>query len=170
MCGRHPVNVGYNQEDEFARFFWEKISLNRTAAVFALLLSAQPALADNEVTLFSSQGEATAYIVVDDGMTIYLWGGKPVAYLDADNRGGFSVYGFNGKHLGWFLKGIVWDDDGGASCAVKDAMQGTQLEPLKSLKELKPLKSLQELAPLRPLLTNSFGDTPCQFLLGSGGE
>ena len=38
------------------------------------------------------------------------------------------------------------------SGAVKEALRGTQPEPLKSLKELKPLKSLKELAPLRPLL------------------
>ncbi len=35
-------------------------------------------------------------------LTIYLWGGKPVAYLSAESDDGFHVYGFNGKHLGWF--------------------------------------------------------------------
>jgi hypothetical protein len=52
------------------------------AVVLALLLSAQPVLAGDEVALFDGQGEATAYVVVED-MTIYLWSGKPVAYLDA---------------------------------------------------------------------------------------
>jgi hypothetical protein len=153
-----------------ASHMWDRMIFTRTAAFLALLLSAQPALADDEVALFDGQGKATAYVVVEDDMTIYLWRGKPVAYLDADSSGGFNVYGFNGKHLGWFLRGTIWDHVGGASCAVKEALRGTQPEPLKSLKELKPLKSLKELAPLRPLLANSFGDTPCRFLLGSGGE
>jgi hypothetical protein len=103
-------------------------------------------------------------------MTVYLWDGKPVAYLTADNGGGYDVYGFNGKHLGWFVKGIIWDRGGSASCAVKEVLQTTQLEPLKALKELKPLKMLKELVSLKPVFSNSFGDSPCLFLLGSGDE
>ena len=34
-----------------------------------------------QITLFNSSGVATAYIDTDDGLTIYLWNGTPVAYL-----------------------------------------------------------------------------------------
>lgn len=142
----------------------------RVMAAIAFLVSTQAALAADEVSLFDGQGKATAYIAVSDGLTIYLWSGEPVAYLDPDSQGGYNVYGFNGNHLGWFLNDVIWDHSGNASCADKAAMQTTELEPLKSLKQLKPLKAIEEIAPVRPVLTNSFGNTPCAFLLGSGAE
>jgi hypothetical protein len=137
----------------------------RALAVFALFVVGSFALADdNEVALFDQRGEATAYIALNDELTIYLWSGIPVAYLDRENGDDFHVYGFNGKHLGWFVGGIIWGHDGNAGCAVKDRLQFVQLEPLKALKQLKPIKSLEELAPLRPLFTTSWGRIPCRFL------
>jgi hypothetical protein len=103
-------------------------------------------------------------------LTIYLWSGKPVAYLTRDSAGGFHVYGFNGNHVGWFVRGVVWDHDGNASCAVKERLQFTELEPLKSFKQFKPFKSFKEFAPFRPFFTTSWGDTPCRFLLAEGAE
>lgn len=44
---------------------------------------------DDEISLFDSTGTATAYIAEE--LTIYLWSGKPVAYLDTDDAGGFST-------------------------------------------------------------------------------
>ncbi len=138
-------------------------------AILLLLLFAQRVSAEeNEIGLFDGRGNATAYIAVGDDLTIYLWSGEPVAYLARDAGGGYDVYGFNGNHLGWFLNGVIWDHAGGASCATKQAMQGTKLEPLKALKQLKPIKSVKEIVPVRPVLSNTFGDTPCMLLLGSG--
>ncbi len=74
------------------------------AAIFNFSFTSS-ASADEEVTLFNSAGKADAYIAIDDELTIYLWSGKPVAYLENDTEGGYHVYGFNGKHLGWFVKG-----------------------------------------------------------------
>lgn len=52
-----------------------------------------------EITLYSGTGKARAHLAVDEGMTIYLWNGRPVAYLDPERLyGGFNVYGFNGTH------------------------------------------------------------------------
>ena len=105
---------------------------------------------------------------VADDLTIYLWDGKPVAYLDSDSSGGFHVYGFNGKHLGWFVRGIIRDHGGDAACGVKGTGGLTELEPLKALKELKPLKSLKELAPLRPLFSLQWSRVPCSLFLREG--
>jgi hypothetical protein len=60
-----------------------------------------------EKTLFNSNGEPVAYISSDTNRTIYLWDGHPVAYLYS-----YHVYGFNGRHLGWLINGIVYDSDG----------------------------------------------------------
>src|SRR5258708_125393 len=97
------------------------------------------ALSDDEISLFDFKGRATAYIAED--RTIYLWQGKPVAYLDGEQKDGFDVYGFNGKHLGWFKGGILYDNEGYAVGGIKEVFKSpTQLEPIKGLKELKPLK------------------------------
>ncbi len=37
------------------------------------------------------------------------------------NDGDFHIYGFNGKHLDWCIKGIVRDDEGNAVGASKNA-------------------------------------------------
>src|SRR5260221_1435436 len=125
------------------------------------------AWAADEDPLFDAQGKAKAYIAED--LTIYLWAGKPVAYLDRDSAGdGFNIYGSNGKHIGWFVKGVARDHNGNAACAVKSTLRLTELEPLKGLKELKPLKSLKELAPLRPLFTREWSETPCRIFLAEG--
>ena len=133
-----------------------------------LAIFACSALAQDELSLFDGKGRASAYIVADDDLTIYLWSGDPVAYLVKDGGREFHVYGFNGKHLGWFVRGIVRDHDGAAACALKDVISSPQLEPLKSLKSLMPLKSLKELVPLRPLFSNDWGELPCRFFLSQG--
>ena len=124
---------------------------------------------DDEISLFDESGKATAYIAVSDEMTIYLWGGKPVAYLQNED-GRLSVYGFNGEHLGWFVKGVIWARDGNGACAVKDVMHSTQYEPYKSYKQYKPYKSYTKAAPAARSFTGRFGEIPCGLLLASGGK
>jgi hypothetical protein len=149
-----------------------KVTKVRSANFLALpfVLIAASALADDDVTLFDGAGKATAYIAVDDELTIYLWDGKPVAYLESDSEGGYHVYGFNGKHLGWFVRGVIWDHGGKASCATKETLQSTEFEPFKAFKQFKPFKAFTQFAPFRPALSSSFGDTPCRFLLVEGGR
>lgn len=60
-----------------------------------------------EKTLFNSNGEPVAYISDDSNKSIYLWDGHPVACLY-----GYHVYGFNGRHLGWFINGVLYDSEG----------------------------------------------------------
>lgn len=135
-----------------------------------LLTSTSLASANEDVTLFDGSGKAVAYIALDDEMTIYLWGGKPVAYLEQDSGSGYHVYGFNGKHLGWFDKGAIWGHDGKVSCAVKAVLNSTQYEPYKAYKQYKPYKAYRQYAPYRPYLSNTFSDKPCSFLLSEGDK
>ena len=143
--------------------------LLRFVVVLLAFVSAS-AQAEDEISLFDGAGKANAYIAIDEELTIYLWSGKPVAYLEKDSEGGYHVYGFNGKHLGWFVKGVVWDHEGKASCAVKEVLRSTEFEPFKAFKQFKPFKSFTQFAPFRPAFSSSFGDTPCRFLLGEGGK
>ena len=138
--------------------------------IFFVSVLSTVAHAEDEVTLFNGASKADAYIAVDGELTIYLWGGKPVAYLEKDSSGGYHVYGFNGKHLGWFVKGIIRDHEGKASCATNEAMNSTAYEPYKAYKQYKPHKAYTQYAPYRPYFSSAFGDTPCRFLLGEGGK
>src|SRR5712691_954357 len=99
--------------------------------LFVALVFARPALgSDDEISLFDPSGKATAYIAEE--LTIYLWSGKPVAYLSEDAAGGFHIYGFNGKHLGWFIGGVVRDHKGKAVGAVTDVFATAPgFEPFK---------------------------------------
>jgi hypothetical protein len=99
-------------------------------------------------------------------MTIYLWNGQPVAYLEKG-----SVWGFNGQHLGWFAKAIIRDHDGYAVGCLKGAVSMLyKLEPLKGLKRLKPLKSLRKLEPLKPLDKDKWSTAPLSLFLAAGGK
>ena len=130
--------------------------------IVGLLLT--QAVSAEELSLYDSKAEAIAYIDTSDDMTIYLWGGDPVAYYEDG-----SIWGFNGNHLGWFTDGIIIDHKGYAVGAVKGAVNMLyQLESLKSLKSLKYLKSLKELAPLKPLEKNMWSPIPLSLFLAGG--
>lgn len=120
-----------------------------------------------EISLFNSQGKAVAYVNTDDDdLTIYLWGGKPVAYISNDN-----IYGFNGKHLGWWVKGIIRDHDGDAVGATKGATSMyTEYEPYKGYKEYKPYKSYKEYAPYKPYWSTSWSGGSFKMFLLQGIE
>ena len=61
-----------------------------------------------ERSLFNSKGEAVAYLADDYHATIYLWEGRPAAYLHDEEH----VYGINGRHLGWFRDDIIYNNNG----------------------------------------------------------
>lgn len=57
------------------------------------------------MTLYDYSGRAVAYS--DDGETIYLFNGAPVAYFYGD-----MVYGFTGQQLGTIKNGWIRDNKG----------------------------------------------------------
>lgn len=123
-----------------------------------------PDRADDEFSFYDSRGRAAVYIELSDGLTFYLWPGEPVGYLDTD-----SIFGFNGKHLGWYHDGLVYDHEGGIVVAPAGALREPPAPaPLRSLKELKPLKGLKELKPFKPLFGRTWSEIPARvfFLMG----
>ena len=61
---------------------------------------------ESEVTLFDKSTQPIAYInYVDKDSTIYMWDGTPVAYFDGKK----DIYHFNGRFLGWYINGILYD-------------------------------------------------------------
>ena len=138
--------------------------LVRTIAI-VLAFASQSALAAAETPLSNFSGQKIAYIASDE--TIYLWGGKPVAYLIADRAGGEDVFGFNGKHLGWFLKDMIWSHEGRPVCTARKA-EPHGLEPLKAAKGAIPAKAAREAVPVRPIFVEAPEDTACRTFLNQG--
>jgi len=135
-----------------------------TVVLIIVCCTAHAQLTDSdEITLYSATGKPVAYIADDDDSTIYLWSGKPAAYLRSED-----VYGFNGKHLGWFVKGVIYNHDGEIVGAVRSRVKGpVQISPVKSIKQIKPIKSIREIKPIRPIfgLAWSEDETLRSFLL-----
>lgn len=135
-----------------------------------LLLPFQTLLAE-DIALFDSEGKAIAYIdTEDDDLTIYMYNGKPVAYLYPESRGdAFCLYGFNGKHLGWFEKGVARDHDGCIVGFQKGAINHyTSYEPYKSYKQYKPYKDYRSYAPYKPYSRSTFSSTSLSLFLMRG--
>ena len=135
--------------------------------VLLLLAACLPAVGE-EIDLFNGAAEAKAYVAED--LTIYLWSGEPAAYLDTGRSSTeVDIYGFNGKHLGWFRRGIVYDHEGYAVGAVRDAfISKPMFAPFKGFKQFKPFKMFKEFGPFRPFFTKSWSDTSLSRFLRQG--
>jgi len=83
-----------------------------------------------ETTLFDRYGVPKAYIDEEKNI-IYLWYGKAIAYIDNE-----KVYGWKeGRHLGWFIDGILYDLKGIRVGFLSDKCPVTPyLEPSKPTK------------------------------------
>ena len=100
-----------------------------------------------EESLFDILGNPVAYISYDNDNTIYMWDGRPVAYLEPTN----TIYGFNGRHLGWFENGRVRNLRGeicGFNKMAADIYTG--YEPYKAYKQYRPYRSYKEYVHYKP--------------------
>ena len=133
--------------------------LSAIALIFIVELASAFA---SEVSLFNQRGEPVAYIDTADEYTIYLWSGEPAAYLtDSSAYGSLAVYGFNGKLLGWYVDGTIYDRNGGVSGFIKGCCPlyepYTMYEPYKGYKRYKPYKRYREYESYQPYLRHQWG-------------
>ena len=116
-------------------------------------------------TLFDSKGNPIAYLDFDDDNTFYLWNGTPVAYLSSNN----TIYGFNGKHLGWYEKGIIRNLLGEKNGFNKSALGVfPKYEPYKSYKSYKPYKAYKEYAQYKPFYSFSVSNESLSQFMTNG--
>jgi len=140
---------------------------SRSFAAVATMLTALASFSTqpraDEVTLYEGNGEPVAYIDTDDEMTIRMWSGEAVAYLEDAGDGNWYVYGWNGQHLGWFERGVIWNTRGRAQCAIRQALTVAPFaEPGKFGK-------LGKFAPwAKPAYVNAFDRVPCDTFLKTG--
>lgn len=107
-------------------------------------------------TFYDRQGKAKAYS--DDRQTIYLFSGRPVAYIENN-----SIYAFSGKHLGILTKGWVRDNDGHCVFYTAKAVRAgappkpvMMAMPVKNDKKPAPAKGIQQPKPAEPPLRKSW--------------
>ena len=101
------------------------------------------------MTLYDYSGRAVAYS--DDGETIYLFNGTPVAYFY-----GNMVYGFSGRQLGTINNGWIRDNRGLCVFFTENAYGGPikpikHIRPVKSVKHVRPVKSVRHIPYVKPV-------------------
>ena len=117
-----------------------------------------------QTSLYDSDGSAIAYIDYSEDATIYLWNGTPVAFRDSD-----GVIGFNGKFLGWYDDGIMYDKNGYVVGATAESLNTmTEMEPMKGMQKMTPMRPMSPMAPMQPMLNNSWSSSSLSEFLYSG--
>jgi len=118
-----------------------------------------------EKTLFNKKGDPVAYISDDYNKTIYLTEGSPVAYFYSQGH----VYGFNGRHLGWWIEEILYNHDGerigfaSSTCPVPIGREPAKTQK-QSMDEIRPRWE----APPLPERSFNFADSDLKELLQEG--
>ena len=100
-------------------------------------------------TLYNSSGQATAYID-DNGESIYLYSGTPVAWISGD-----SVYAYSGRYLGWIANGWFYDRNGRPAFFTENSSGGPArparaARPARSARGARPARGAREARPARP--------------------
>lgn len=125
--------------------------------------SSEPVVADpgqGQVTLYDAGKESVAYIDYPDDATIYLFDGEPVAFIRSEEL----VFSFNGRFLGWYRDGVLYDRTTYAVGARHDIVRGaintavTFPDKTKGVKRPKPLRPNVEDAVVRPVLYDNWSE------------
>lgn len=106
---------------------------------------------NRDLTFYNRNGKPIAY--TEDGEHIFLFSGKPVAYLSQE-----TIYGYNGKQFGWFDNGWIRDKRGMCVFFSENATGGPiapikQIKPIKSVKQIKPIKSVKQIKTVKPVFS-----------------
>ena len=108
------------------------------------------------IDFYSKSGEPIAY--TEDGQHIYMFSGRPAAFLSGD-----AIYLFSGKHIGWFEDGWIRDRQGRAVFFTSDAYGGPikpvkRVKPVKGVKQVKPVKGVKQVKSIKPIKALSWSD------------
>jgi hypothetical protein len=113
---------------------------------------------------FDSQARPAVRLDALDDATFYLWSGEAVAYVVED-----SIFGFNGKHLGWLRNGLVYDRAGDVVAAPSTAFREPLVVPASdTATALKPVKKPTEEPPARPAFGGLWSKVSARTFFMSG--
>ncbi|WP_421778299.1 4-fold beta flower protein [Ferruginivarius sediminum] len=100
-------------------------------------------------TLYNSFGKAVAYID-DDQESVFLYSGKPVAWLS-----GHDVFSYSGRYVGWCQDGWFYDRSGKPAFFTDNARGGPAkparaARPARGARGARPARGAREARPARP--------------------
>lgn len=113
---------------------------------------------EEDVEFFGGDGHAVCYS--PDGEHLYLWSGEPVAYVTDE-----KVYSFNGRLLGWFTNGWLYDRANRPALFSSDSSGGParparRARPAKHARRARPAKHARQAPHARPARRVSWSDVP----------
>ncbi|MFZ4263238.1 4-fold beta flower protein [Sphingobacterium sp. HJSM2_6] len=112
-----------------------------------------------QLSLYNKNGEPTAYIDFDRDGTLFNWNGTPMAFLKTDGEDN-QVIGFNGRFLGWYEEGVLYDKQGRVIGQSKEHYFGvTRIEPIKSIQQIIPIKPIVIHIEFKPIFFNIWSST-----------
>lgn len=102
-------------------------------------------------TFYDRHGEAVAWY--DDEQqepAIYLYDGTPVAWISDE-----SIYGYSGRHFGWFIDGWVRDSRGQLVMFTTESIGGPArptrcARPARGARAARPARGARQARPARP--------------------
>ena len=94
-----------------------------------------------QLVFSDSRGQVVA-LKDDDDDVVFLWSGRPIAIVDDES---VSVYGFDGRHLGWFVEGWIRDHDGACVYYTDHATGG----PVRPARRTRPKRGARKARPRR---------------------
>lgn len=125
-------------------------------------------LAAQQQSLYDCDGEVRAYIDYNEEATIFMWDGTPVAFVEIDGSDS-CVFGFNGRFLGWYEDGVIYDKKGYAVGARYAAVSMTsKVERIKGIQKATPIRPVTSISPIQPILKRTWSNTPLTEFLHSG--
>ena len=117
-----------------------------------------------DTTLFDGEGRPAAYLIDDGEKIIYLWDGRAAAYL-----AGEDIYGWNGKHLGWFREGVLYNPDGYRVGSTREKCPSpTHDDPVKYRKLPLYAKAEKLASPAQPALNDAYSEENLEEFLKQG--
>ncbi len=113
---------------------------------------------------YDAEGTPVAYC--DDGESIYLYSGEPVAYVSDD-----SVYTFGGRHIGFIEDGWVRDHSGMRVFCTEHSKGGParpvcRVQPVRRVGNSRPAKKIRRSLPNKAMCQRGWSSlSGMQFFL-----
>ena len=106
------------------------------------------------LTFYDSSGTAVAHLD-DDGESLYLYDGEPVAWLSEG-----SVFAYSGSYPGWFEDGWIYDRSGSPALFTDDASGGPRkpVRAVRGIRNVRAVRPVREVTPVRPVLSSSWSE------------
>lgn len=104
---------------------------------------------------YDKNGTPTLYYN-ENKNAFFSYNGQPFFYLKRDfSNTDTHVYDFNGKHIGWYDQGKLYNNNGDIFLFTQTAgvIVILKLEPIKGIEQILPIKPIEELPPIKPFFS-----------------